>query len=280
MSTAISNRTFGIELEIVVPAHITSEQLVAQLAAAGVQAEYQSYNHNLSRRWKFVSDGSLHATNGWCIELVSPVLSGTVGLAEVRKVCEVLVAAGVKTNRTCGYHVHHGARDFKPHHFEQLFSLYRNAEQAIDLLMPESRRSTANRFAQTLKGKSADLLMRDRYHKLNLCSFTRHGTVEFRHHAGTINPDKVCNWVLFTQRMVERSKRKVTPRNHDYTWYDVKQLLGLVHTRDARLLEVASFYEARRERIAVRIDRAAQARLDRAQRLAAPTSDPLAPREL
>jgi hypothetical protein len=44
-----------------------------------------------------------------------------------------------------------------------------------------------------------------RYHKLNLCAYLRHGTIEFRHHAGTVNPVKIVNWIAFCLNFVETS---------------------------------------------------------------------------
>lgn len=248
-SAPISNRKFGIELEIAVPMTINSARLVAEFASIGVQLRAESYNHDTRNYWKLVPDGSIRAAGKWCVELVSPPLSGPAGLEQVRKVCEVLTRLEVTANRTCGFHVHHSANDFKSRHFEHLFSLYRNCERELDRMMPESRRGNNNRFCKSLKTRSVSLLMSDRFHKLNLCSFQRHGTVEFRHHSGTVNPDKVVNWVLFTNRMVERAKRKVNAADHDYTWYDVKQLLGLVHTDVAPLKGLAEYYDGRRTRL-------------------------------
>lgn len=250
-----TNRSFGIELEIAVPNTVNTEALVAAITAAGINCVAETYNHSTRRHWKLVSDASVRGgRNSWGVELVSPVLSGEAGLADIRKVCAVLNRLGVTANRTCGFHVHHGASDFKSKHFEHLFALYRNSERAIDSLMPLSRRNSVNVYCKTLKTKSVNVLMSDRFHKLNLNSFARHGTVEFRHHAGTVNADKVTAWVQFTQRMVERAKRKVNAADHDYTWYDVKQLLGLVHTSDEKLKQVAAYYDTRRAELAVRAE--------------------------
>ena len=40
-----------------------------------------------------------------------------------------------------------------------------------------------------------------RYKKLNLMSFWQHGTVEFRHHQGTVEAQKAENWVRMCLRM-------------------------------------------------------------------------------
>ena len=41
----------------------------------------------------------------------------------------------------------------------------------------------------------------DRYHKL--CASTPYNTVEFRHHSGTIDPDKIINWVHLTSKIMD-----------------------------------------------------------------------------
>ena len=47
-----------------------------------------------------------------------------------------------------------------------------------------------------------DYRLRNRFRKLNLTSFWRHGTVEFRHHQGTVEPQKAEFWVKLCLRMV------------------------------------------------------------------------------
>lgn len=244
-----TTRTFGIELEMIVPSAITATDLTREFASIGVELRSESYNHSTRPHWKLVTDGSVrpHRAGFWGIELVSPVLSGEPALEVVTKVCELLTRLGVTTNRTCGFHVHHGARDLKPKHLENLFSLYRNCERAIDTLMPLSRRANANYFCKSLKQKSVAMLQHDRYHKVNLSSMSRHGTVEIRHHSGTVSAEKVVSWIRLTQAMVERSKRKVNSVDHDYSWYDVKQILGMVHSNTEVARKLAAYYDARRD---------------------------------
>lgn len=48
-----------------------------------------------------------------------------------------------------------------------------------------------------------------RYYKLNLQSFQRHGTVEFRQHGASTNFLKIKNWILICARLVEFSKQNI-----------------------------------------------------------------------
>lgn len=89
--------------------------------------------------------------------------------------------------------------------------------------MPPSRRGTANFYCNTLAGISFGRLMRattinemanimgSRYFKVNLMSFQRHGTIEFRQHSGTVNATKIANWVRFLGQFIDNSKARNTP---------------------------------------------------------------------
>jgi len=44
-----------------------------------------------------------------------------------------------------------------------------------------------------------------RYHKINLTSLVKFGTVEYRQHQGTLNPKKILNWMKLMERMTTRS---------------------------------------------------------------------------
>ena len=42
----------------------------------------------------------------------------------------------------------------------------------------------------------------DRYCKINIFPFRNYGTVEFRQHPGTLDPDEIINWVRFLRSFV------------------------------------------------------------------------------
>jgi hypothetical protein len=41
---------------------------------------------------------------------------------------------------------------------------------------------------------------------LNSHSYWRHGTIEFRLHSGTLDADKIINWLIITQKMILKAK--------------------------------------------------------------------------
>ena len=61
--------------------------------------------------------------------------------------------------------------------------------------------------ARTLQDLENKITRRSRYFKLNSQSYWRHHTVEFRQHSGSVEFEKVKNWILFCARFVEFSKK-------------------------------------------------------------------------
>lgn len=212
----VFSRSFGIELEII---HNNKRELCDAVRSRGISCEIEGYNHSTRCHWKIVSDASVNG--GY--ELVSPVLKGQRGLDEIKAVCEALAEVGALINKSCGFHAHFGTDDFKDSIsvWRNLYINYATLEEDIDAFMPPSRRH--NRYCSSLKVRnwrekmdSAQTLVdleravtnRSRYFKLNSQSYWRHGTVEFRQHSGTIEFDKIKNWLLFCARFVDFSKRE------------------------------------------------------------------------
>jgi hypothetical protein len=205
---AIAARTFGLELEVAA----NTVTVTRVLQAAGINVVFEGYTHAATSHWKVVTDGSVLGG----AEVVSPILRGEAGIAEARRVCEALTAASIKVDRRCGYHVHVGADDLTADAIRNLVKRYAAYEASIDAWMPASRRnnpyckSVANHAAvvDSIAGDAPREIarrLRDRYMKLNLQSLWRQGTVEFRQHSGTVDADKVENWLRFCIAFVEAS---------------------------------------------------------------------------
>jgi hypothetical protein len=140
-ATMNSTRTFGVELEIV---GISQQQAAAAITAAGLVCYAESYNHQTRGHWKVISDSSVFSTTGMCreagCEVVSPVLCGEQGMAQLEKVCKALEAAGAKVNKTCGMHVHVGAADLNAKQVRNVVKTWVKYEDSTNLLVSESRR--------------------------------------------------------------------------------------------------------------------------------------------
>lgn len=215
------NRKFGIEIE----AHnVAQRDVAAALNAVGIRCAVEGYNHSTTNHWKIVNDCSIQGSQGF--ELVSPILQGENGLMQVAIVGDTLERLGAKVNTSCGLHVHIDGRDLTVNSMSRICKMWLKYETCFDSIVPASRRN--NRFALGIRSKFATLeaafaklatatsiqgLTRimnsdgysgsSRYHKLNLESMVRHGTVEFRQHSGTVNGLKMVNWVKLVGGFVE-----------------------------------------------------------------------------
>lgn len=208
-------RRFGVEIEAY---NCQMNTLAQALQEEGIQVSVEGYNHNTRNHWKLVTDSSLSGNNTF--ELVSPVLEGQAGLNEFKKVCWVLDACDVKVNATCGLHIHFDAAGLNLQTWKNIAISYKRIETVIDRFMPESRRD--NRYCRSLgviseqkinAARSIDELQRGafentRYFKLNPQSYSRHKTIEFRQHAGSINHDKISHWILFLNGLVTFAQRQ------------------------------------------------------------------------
>lgn len=210
------NRKFGIELEIV---SINRQTALRALRAVGINAQDESYNHSTRSHWKLVSDASVQGG----FEVVSPVLHGEAGIEEAMTVAAALDDAGATVNRSCGFHVHFDAADLSARDIKIIVKRYAAHEAEIDAVMPPSRRADANRFcapvARFLNARfeaaaTVEDMIRaqgDRYFKVNLQSFQRHGTLEFRQHSGTVNATKIAHWVRFLAEFIDACKAQAAP---------------------------------------------------------------------
>lgn len=235
------NRRFGLELEFFNVSHDRVEQVLKGAGIKCWNPDSDDYcddydcagdcsicsgdSRGSTEGWKITDDGSI--TGDYSVELVSPILSGPAGLLEVAKVVKLMADAGAKVNKSCGFHVHVDAQDLSS---KTLFNVYRRYalhETQIDTFMQASRRGNSNTYCKSpasflsrLNEGTPDMspsqvaeLMEEhyvhgygyvggRYNKVNLCAYLRHGTIEFRHHGGTMNVDKVVNWIAFCVNFV------------------------------------------------------------------------------
>ena len=220
MKSFNNDRTFGVEIEFVGDA----DRVAEILTGLGETCKVERYNKVTKRFWKVVRDGSVSANRnqtggGW--ELVSPILKGQRGLQRLETACKALERAGAEVNITCGLHVHHGADGLDVQGFKNVVALYYRFEGTLDSLMPKSRRGNHNTYCKSVRkffsyrdletldniSEIDDLLdyYADRFYKLNLSSYRSHSTVEFRHHSGTIEFEKIANWIRLTQGIMERA---------------------------------------------------------------------------
>jgi len=242
-------RSFGVEIEMF---NVPRERLITELRAAGIAIEAESYNHTTRAHWKIVSDGSVRGNDA--LELVSPVLRGEDGLEQLRKVCATLKRLNAKINKSCGLHIHFGTDDFRDDArvWKNLFHNYATLEPLIDGFMPASRRGNINTYCRSLRvpGLASKMdratTLRDleravtgasRYFKINVQAYWRHRTVEFRQHSGSIEFEKISNWLHFLARMIEFSKtqRVAGAGFDDAAQFATPELIGFYRQRTQQL---------------------------------------------
>ena len=210
--------TFGIEIECVGVNTTTAKHA---LEAAGITCENNGYNHSTRPVWKVVTDGSLSSRDGSC-EVVSPVLSGTDGLTEVRTVMAVLRTAGARINESCGMHIHIGVDTLTQEHQARIIRAYGKWSWAFTGLILQRR--VNNRWAQLRSASGTERLAvdwgmstdrqhmasrNDRYYAFNIASYQRHGTFEMRAHHGSLNGMNASAWVALHTAFFEACRTDV-----------------------------------------------------------------------
>lgn len=189
---------FGIELEsnLVMPSKYNSDL-------------EPSFDKNLVRpNWGLKSE---HCGS----ELVSPILTGWRGIHEVKRQLEAIWSAHDEiTFWECGLHVHVDLRQrYSLGMLKRLLVLLYRFEPLILEMMPPQRKN--NEFAQAMaipnersieRAKSLRALEKpqadDRLFGLNLLSFRKHGTIEFRYFPGTFDWQLVWSLLQLCLRIV------------------------------------------------------------------------------
>lgn len=197
-------RVFGVELECV---GARRQDIVALAQERGLTVMSENYNHRDHNYTKIVTDGSLRGVN--CNEVVTPPLGAWDNL---RTICEAISAAGGRINISCGLHVHIDAHGFSRQQWQNIGHNYWMLRIIINGSLAPSRRM--NHFcrivdipdAPAMSREALRLWSRDRYCAVNYEAWTRHKTIEFRQHQGSLNFNKIRDWVLFLESLVEWSR--------------------------------------------------------------------------
>lgn len=323
--TTAAPRTFGVEIECNLPAGVSRGDLALRLRRAGIVAHAFRYDHETRPGWKLTTDGSLTGDPDDSTEVVSPVLSGEAGMAELAKVADILRDAGCAVDKKCGLHVHVFAGDLDLKQMKKLAINFVHSETAFDAIVPPSRRKDSNVFIRSNRtgfggsyeneginkaiaafeacNTMADLIAKvsavsdrvqhvanwradstsgnqpSRYRKLNFLPMLRFKTVEFRQHAGTVESEKITNWVQLCVAFVERSMvSRPRPRTSATPHVDSAEL-GMLLTWLRLTPDANKYFRARRKEFSQRaVERAAAqaaeaARTAEAARIAAYEAD-------
>lgn len=215
-----SNQTFGVELEF--GSKLSGSEMNRKLKNLGLTVcgegrVYSAHGRAISYTvWNVTYDMSIHV-DGFehQIEIVSPILSGKSGMRDLCKVMDMLKNlernGQVKVNKSCGTHVHFGKSRISGYNEWQgmeFFKFYALNETLLDSVLPVSRRN--NNYSKTLIGNGINefdytAMNSDRYLKVNMTLIRTRGTIEVRSHSGTVDFEKIGNWLLLMTAMLKRS---------------------------------------------------------------------------
>jgi len=207
--------TFGLELETqIAESTLRNEGLQIGAYHHGLQVPY------LPAGWKAERDGSIRTRSGYhACEIVSPILRGAEGLAQVAEVLRTLTAKGHCLSLTGGVHVHVlWRRDWPADALARLVNIVAYCEKGLYAITGTKNRERGTycggirKYGNDKSAKPA--LDRNRYHALNLTNLANgvRDTVELRVFSGSLSPKKVCGWIQVCLGLVERAlKSKRSP---------------------------------------------------------------------
>ena len=248
--------TLGVEIEIVRPTNMTHTEfingLVKELKKAGIDVQAVGYTHQTTSYWKITSDGSIETKQGirsreaGC-EIVTSILKGKRGLAELKKGIAAIRRAGGSINQSVGVHVHFGANGLQLDHWKNVLYNYAGFEPYINKTLYKTRRNSiwaklisrisnltnnidrsnnfvelgTNVFGVVPMATESSYRSEGRYYTVNLYAFLRHGTIEFRQLQGSVEEDTILYWIYLLHFIIEVSKRK------RLSYFDEKQIRNI-----------------------------------------------------
>jgi len=214
---------------------ITAERKVGIELEAEKTGDSDAYlNDNVPSEVGISEDGSLD--NG--VEIVTPPAMGADAERIIEESCEGLKLSGYGIEKSCGLHIHLDAPEYRKNgkNFARLWEFGIASESIIYQMLPLSRRNnrycgsllrvngTAPEGAPDLKKCEKKLYGDDqtdseierakrnrydsrRYCGLNLHSIFYRGTCEVRYHSGTMEPEKIKEWIVLWMLIMDVAKR-------------------------------------------------------------------------
>ncbi len=201
---------FGVEIECIMP-----------------YSESSFEDQLNSTKWKTSEDGSIDAEDNAGIEVKT---NGAVSYSDlqtnIKELCQLMSDNSVYTNSSCGYHVHISNNNFFDNlYIQRLILVWASIEDILLATQPRSRLNNqyCRRYLKKFiddKTKNTDKMPKgkeklisklgstDRYTALNLSSLKKHGTIEVRLHAGTVNKEKILNWVNLLLSIYEYTDKR------------------------------------------------------------------------
>jgi hypothetical protein len=171
-----TERHLGIELEFLMPKDNKVNIKAALLASP------------FANMLTLTRDGSVTSNStidGAELKICAPISKMIACVSEVTK---ILAVNGCSVDKSCGLHVHLDARNDD---VRAMFDKLLDQQSTLFALVPSSRRD--NQYCRPTARK--DFCKGSRYKTINSLSFRKYKTLEVRLHGGTIDPNKIINWI-------------------------------------------------------------------------------------
>jgi len=205
------------------------EEVVQILLRNNVPATLTNRQNKTYDQWHVERDGSLRPDRAdhKPFELIGPILRGEPGLHEIKRVLIIIKEqVNPKVNKSCGFHIHFGPETWedKLDNLKAIVKNYIKFEEAFNLMVPLSRRTSTYCLANNCSPKLLNLSPKDkfavidrcssreeieaiiqnsRYYRLNLS--TGKVTIEFRQHSATYEWKKSCSWIKLLALFIKAS---------------------------------------------------------------------------
>lgn len=202
-----------------------------------VGIELEMFGNGSSPQFDFVNvsdDGSIAPDDGESTaEITTLPASGNILVEQVEALSSDLKANGWKVNKSCGFHVHIDCRKLKekPVKISHMLLTYYAFEDILYSMLPKSRwdntyakalftdykfedllnnkmEKLGRKWYKTTYGTNRDHYDSSRYHDFNVHSLFYRGTLEVRMHSGTIDSEKILNWIYLLLKMKQWSQNK------------------------------------------------------------------------
>lgn len=170
----------------------------------------------------FGTDGSISPPDGFRgFEFRMEPMEFDKSHTHVKKLLKYVKENGSDVNKSCGFHTHVSHPIFFDATFiKKLMFFWIAIEDVIMSTQPHSRMSNfyckrylfqyINDYGHDIpRAKDeliSDMSRKDRYSALNLTALQKHGTIEVRLHAGTLDEDKIINWTIFLKSIFDYVK--------------------------------------------------------------------------
>lgn len=205
----MSNRRFGIEIECGTP--------------------FDAYGDSIRRTELLLRDNGFASwakvgMDGTEVEIHSPILQGTEGFKELHAVLNLLNEYEFFVTEDDGMHIHHDAPEFKNDikAVLRLAKSWKVNQRVIDNLVSEMRTGDYeccpelddDDISILESSKTVPEYVTKKFGErgsLNVCSLTRHGSIEIRQHEGTLDYDVAKAWIKFGQRFIDECLRRKYP---------------------------------------------------------------------